>query len=268
LLILLLLGASSENFNFSFIFFTQSFIGSHPDFFGVTWSLAVEEWFYFLFPLLLFFLFKVSKNKNTTLVISISFFLLLPMILRHLKYHDFNFLAEAHYRKTTIFRFDSLMFGVITSVIYSKYNSYWNKYASLTAFLGIGILIMVSTFKKSLLNIPSFENLIFFYLESIPIALLLPFFSKINTLNSKILDKSVVFISKISYSVYLTHGSLVLWFLLRNLEQTEFLLSFRFELQRAILYFLYVSLTLIFSVMLYLFIEKPIMNYRDKVTKS
>lgn len=119
LLILLLLGASSENFNFSFIFFTQSFIGSHPDFFGVTWSLAVEEWFYFLFPLLLFFLFKVSKNKNTTLVISIFFFLLLPMILRHLKYHDFNFLAEAHYRKTTIFRFDSLMFGVITSVIYS-----------------------------------------------------------------------------------------------------------------------------------------------------
>ncbi|HET6992186.1 MAG TPA: acyltransferase, partial [Bacteroidia bacterium] len=62
LLYLLFLHENSVHFSdlFPFIFFVQNFSHPHPEYFGVAWSLSIEEWFYILFP----FTWWISIGRN------------------------------------------------------------------------------------------------------------------------------------------------------------------------------------------------------------
>ncbi|MAS52342.1 MAG: hypothetical protein CMD20_03965 [Flavobacteriales bacterium] len=270
LFILLLTGAKSENFDLRFLIFTQSFSGDHPDFFNPTWSLAVEEWFYTLFPLILFLSLLGIRKLKTSLFLSISIFILVPLALRFFNHFNPDFLEiSSTPRKITIFRFDSMMFGILAAYIYSKHKEFWIEKAKFFTIAGIASLVVIIFVKKysNLYQTEIFENVFVYYFESIPIFFFLPFFSSLKSIKFKKLEKFIVVMSKLSYSIYLVHGSLVLWFILRNLESNNTFIEIRFEFQRVILFILYIVLSIIFSLFLYVFLEKPIMNYRDKITK-
>lgn len=269
LIILLLSGAKQENFDFRFLVFTQSFLEDHPDFFTPTWSLAVEEWFYTLFPLILFLSLLVIRKLRTSLFLSISIFILVPLALRFLNHFNPDLLEiSSTPRKITIFRFDSMMFGILAAYIYSKHREFWIEKAKFFTYAGIASLVVI-IFMKNYSNIYQtkiFENVFVYYFESIPVFFFLPFFSSLKSIRQKKLEKFIVVISKLSYSIYLVHGSVVLWFILKNLESNNSFVEIRFEFQRIILILLYIGLSIIFSFLLYIFLEKPIMNYRDKIT--
>ena len=53
LLLILIPGIRGEGFSWKFFVFLQGFTSRPPTFFPETWSLAIEEWFYFLIPIIL-----------------------------------------------------------------------------------------------------------------------------------------------------------------------------------------------------------------------
>jgi peptidoglycan/LPS O-acetylase OafA/YrhL len=269
LIILLIVNARAENFDLRYLFFSQSLIGKHPDFYTVSWSLAVEEWFYFLFPLVLMVVLFVRKKNNSALLICIGLFIIIPFVLRYFHFIDNEFLPDANIRKTTVFRFDSMMFGIFSAFLYSYYNRFWLKQTKLFTFLGVLSLVVIILLKKywMWMQYPIFEAVYVYYFEAIPVFFFLPFLSALKDFRFTKLKRFIVFISKMSYSIYLVHGSLVLWFILRKLREVESFLEIRFEVQRLILYVLYVVLTILISFLLYVFVEKPVMNFRDRITK-
>src|SRR5258708_3318141 len=57
-------GINLPNELVKYFFFCQNFSTPHPNFYDVSWSLSVEEWFYLSIPLLLFITLKFLPNKK------------------------------------------------------------------------------------------------------------------------------------------------------------------------------------------------------------
>lgn len=92
-----------------FITFTQNLWYPFYDFFWESWSLAVQIWFYLLFPILLFCLCRFMNMKRSLFVVSILF-IILPMIYRVVvsgKYYD-QFWWDVVFRKVVISRIDCI----------------------------------------------------------------------------------------------------------------------------------------------------------------
>jgi peptidoglycan/LPS O-acetylase OafA/YrhL len=261
LILLIILSNDLWNNNFLYFIFCQNLFFNHPDFFGVAWSLSVEEWFYFLFPGLLFLLIKILKNKMDSLFIITILFILLPLALRMFFFNNIDVEIS---KKIVLLRLDSMMYGVFASIIYFHKNELWRKFEKYSILISSLILILLFTknYYLSSNNIKIFT----FNLESLSVMFLLPYLSSVKKFRFQTINKLIVYVSKISFSLYLIHGSLILWLLIRNLENSDFILNFRFEIQRIILYGLYVFLSFGLATLMYLYIEVPILKYRDRIT--
>ena len=163
-----------------------------------TWSLAVEEQFYFVWPLLFIFLNKVTRNKYLIPVMFICLISLLALsvYLANNYSHSAYFLLPA--------RAFELMMGAILAISYHKIpktNQFTNHIMSI-----IGItLIMLPAFLISKQSVfPGFNA----FWPCLGAVLLIA--SGKNTvqpgiINKIISHKSFVFIGLISYSLYLWH---------------------------------------------------------------
>ena len=62
--------------NFYFIHIDQDyFLSNENNFLIHTWSLAIEEQFYFIYPFLYFFIFKYFNKKLRIVIFNINYFL-------------------------------------------------------------------------------------------------------------------------------------------------------------------------------------------------
>ena len=89
---------------------TQNLIAPMPadNFFAVTWSLAVEEWFYLLFGFAAIFLGR-RFGRTRGLAIGLALFLLAPVVFR---------LACEDWRGLVPFRLDEIAYGVLLAVLH------------------------------------------------------------------------------------------------------------------------------------------------------
>src|SRR5689334_11843153 len=115
-----------------FFVFLQNFADPHPRFFPESWSLAVEEWFYIIIPLGLFFLLKTSKNKKRIVISWICFVIIAISVFRIYKtstlhYHELN-TWDQYIRKQVLTRMDSIMYGFL-GAYFSYYRfAFWDKW--------------------------------------------------------------------------------------------------------------------------------------------
>ena len=121
-------------------------------------------------------------------------------------------------------------------------------------FLMFGIIPMNLTIEQN----PFFWNVLYLPITSVAFAFLLPFFSEWKTYANPVLYP-VELISKISYSIYLLHYSVIL-LLLKTFFETSQMSDF----ERHLFTLVYLLITFLSSYLLYRFYEKPIMNWRDK----
>lgn len=267
LLTLIFLQFDKWNYQWSFFIFSHKLIpGSSPGFFAVAWSLAVEEWFYFLFPVLVFFTYKLTKKKSISFLFVTVLFFIIPFMLR-LYYHYFQGLEFWQFRHITTLRLDGIMYGVIAAYSYNSHPKVWEKLKTKSLYLGI---IWIVAF--SLLDIKGVDSNILetfrFSIEAISVLLFLPYLNSLKSLKNSSITKVITFISKTSYSMYLIHANIVLWIFIRFIEEKSFLGGLRFEFQRIILFVIYTFTSLILSWVMYYYLEKPVLKLRDKFTKK
>lgn len=260
------LGFSIENIG-SYFIFLQNFASKSPAFFPESWSLSVEEFTYLLLPLSLFFigLIKVKNKSKAFLFVVVA--LILVFWMNKFYYHSQHTISNLlewnlNLKSVLIYRIDAILMGVLAAWISLNFSEFWKKSKTIFALIGFGFIFFLM-FGILPLNLtieqnPFFWNVLYLPITSIAFAFLLPFFSEWNTYANLVLYP-VELISKISYSIYLLHYSIILQLLKVFMDTSQMSTT-----ERHFFTFIYLTITFLLSYILYRFYEKPIMNWRDK----
>ena len=247
-----------------FIFF-QNFNWPHPHFFDEAWSLSIEEWFYFIVPLLVFIglhLFPSSVKKSVLIVIFVV--IIFTIMLRYYRYLHMSELTieiwAGYFRGTVLTRLDNIVAGVFGAYLAHYHKDFWVIYKNQFLTSGILLLLFTAYIPRLFFMDSSFYwcNLSFIFAE-LGILLCFPFFSQVKTGAGKVY-KFVTYTSLISYSMYLVHGALLLHLIIARihfLQQNSFaILFFRYTIYWITIY--------IFSILQYKYFEQPILSPRNK----
>ena len=97
-----------------FATFRQNLFWPQPDWFAVSWSLAIEEWFYLAFSLTLLAAVRVLGGGRG-LAATLGLFLTAPLALRLVQAPTANWNEFLH--KAVLFRLDAITFGVLAIVL-------------------------------------------------------------------------------------------------------------------------------------------------------
>jgi peptidoglycan/LPS O-acetylase OafA/YrhL len=262
-----------ELYKLPYYIFAQNLWYPHPPFFfGEAWSLAVEEWFYLLLPSGIYLAYLVFKpvNKQRFLFNVLIAFITIFILLRFFNaFHPVNGPdQDSGIRKVVFLRLDALAYGVmIAYFVYFKRAIIDRIRKHLFAFGIIGTICIYYLISNEGLNICNTTNPTlrfisdaFLYLVlPLNFSLLLPYANAVTTISPTSFKRSVQFISRISYSIYLIHYSLVYILFFYRLKIENPLLLFA-------AYLVYWIIVLLLSSFLYKYFEKPLMQQRDKFT--
>ena len=251
-------------FYFKYVFFMQNFASFKHMFFLESWSLAIEEWFYFLFPILFLLSFLSTKKKRLSIIITTCLFVFIPFSLRIIYYFNGIGLddAKAFYRATVLLRLDSIGYGVVGAYIGYYHKEAWLKHKNTLLIFGISFMLFVKIlllFKEP----PLFYSAVLRH-SLLPafVFLCLPFLSVYQPVNRNILHRIITYVSIVAYSMYLVNLTPLLGVVLPLLENKLHLLSHDNYL---LIYAFYWVLTIAGSYILYLFVENPAMRWRDRI---
>ncbi len=200
----------AEPYNLLYFVFLQNFTSPHPNFFPLAWSLSIEEWFYFLFPLWFVLIYWFSINKKNYHLVAILSFLLLIVILRVAVVSINNPEWDDYIKRIVPLRLDALATGVLAGFIHIHFKDWWDRYAK--AFLWSGLVLLAAAsiyflFKRTNVELPGnfFWKTFYFNIVSFAIAFTLPYLTGDKIKRSGLFGKGIVHVSLISYSLYLTH---------------------------------------------------------------
>jgi peptidoglycan/LPS O-acetylase OafA/YrhL len=253
------LTGNAGNFNWKFLFFGQNLTRTHPIAFQEAWSLSVEEWFYLLLPILVYSFHRVIPKKNTTIILTILVLICLPLIGRlTLDYWGYNRL-----RDVVPFRFDSLGMGVAGAYIARRWPDLFFRMRYKLLIIAI-LLTILNTYLLLNATWKINQNPFYYFMEAFSILCFFPYFSNLRKTKFSWFNNIVVFISVISYSLYLTHSTAIRGYLLPwinnllKLNPTDLSINWKLNL------FLYWSLSLLIATLLYKYYEKPMTSLRDR----
>ncbi len=234
------------------------------------WSLAVEEWFYLTLPVVIYLCASICKvrDKGAFLFRVFLGYLLVFVLIRF--FNAFNPLngrdPDVGIRKVVLFRLDAVMYGVLFAHLnYYRPHIFERIKKSL---LLMSMLLFGATFYLCihyqlvfvLLDEPMarFARNAFLYLfMPLALSMCLPYANSVKTIKNTFLSKTVQHISKISYSMYLVHFSLVYKPLLMQFRVNNF--------STALLYYLfYWIVVLVLSSLIYKYFEYPVMGLRER----
>ena len=249
-----------------YFFFVQNFSNYSITIFNESWSLSVEEWTYLLVPVVLFFGWKLFKNNKKYGFLFISIFLIIFFHLLRFNLYLQNSFSDMEtwntaLKSTVIYRIDSIIFGFLIAWLHFYYVAFLKKYSVYFCIIALHLFlfqfVVMNVLGFDIVKTPLYYKVFYFTLTSFTIALGMPIFIYWKISNT-IFVKPIQLISKISYSMYLLHYSIVsvlFKYLLSNLD---------FEVPSFLIIFIYLFTTIFLSYLLYKYYEKPIMDLRNK----
>lgn len=204
-----------------------------------TWSLGVEEQFYFIYPLLLVLFSKISRKKLFAALIIILF----ASFSSNFFYPDKNF----HFFSVSS-RFWQLSLGGLASIftsthLYQRMTSQINMVNTVGNFSFIIVLLILSSILPSALS-GIWLNLT----VTLSVVVLILFASKSFLLNF-LYRKEIVFLGKLSFSIYLWHQLVFVYFRIHSLHDLSI-----YQYGFAIL------ITVLLSAITYYLVESPFRN--------
>lgn len=165
-----------------------------------TWSLAVEEHFYLF---LAFFISYQAKKSPKKIIYNLLIVIIISVCLRLIAV-NYGYL-DATFRQTQ-YRMDSLLFGVILSVVnvYNKELLY--RFASNRLLLNVSFVVLVSTILLTVNN-PYLDRNVGYLVQSVGFTLLILQVLTSNTkLKNNIIYRIIAWIGIYSYGIYLWHS--------------------------------------------------------------
>ncbi len=239
-------------------FFLQNFAWKHPDFFPEAWSLAVEEFFYLLFPVVIYALNKFIKNWEKSFIVTGLAILFFFTAYRIIYVMESDPLWDDGVRKIVLCRLDSIMYGIGLALILDKFGRFINNEKYL--FVGLTILIVsIIIFFGVDRDINIFSKTFLFSITSLGFACCFPYFVNLDRSKFPFVNKFIANFAAWSYSIYLSN--------LLSLSITKIYLEPRMDsdtLSRMILLAFFVLLTVSISICSYRFIETPFLRFRDR----
>jgi peptidoglycan/LPS O-acetylase OafA/YrhL len=252
-----------------FFWFGQAFFYPDPDFFAGAWSLAIEEWFYLLFPLVLFAFAKLFNQRQSALVFTIAFFLVVPALWRAFLPAEVNW--DAGIRRITLPRLDAISYGVLLALAKNYYVSAWK---FLTKLWPLGVIAVCGFFAQFCHHVIAhgyftsdsiFYRVFYFCLLSLSLLLVFPKIAGLMEPGERWSwwKTAVQKMSLWSYSIYLCHPIVIG---LIDMTLKHFGVShIREHIYRLVFSWL---ICLPLSGLIYMLYEKPLMNLRDRPLKS
>lgn len=171
-----------------------------------SWSLAVEEWFYLLFPLL-FFVFPGSVTRR---VLKVALTLaVVPLVLR-IMWFDPSANWDENVRKVVVIRLDAIAYGIL-AVWLSKQFSIWCKaYRGFILSAGfVGICFCTSIYLGAVPASTWVVHTVLFTAVSASFALVVLGAGQYNFSPSAGPAFLINWLSTRSYALYLCHGSII-----------------------------------------------------------
>lgn len=243
-----------------YLVFLQNLAWPIQGLFQVSWSLAVEEWFYLLFPLVVFALNRSGLALKRSFVAAVLFFMVFPFFLRVLESGGKSW--DLQMRMVVVFRLDALMYGVGLALLKDHARWLW-RYAGrcLAAGLlviGLSVFLLWSGVRTDGIPIaPAF----LFSLIPFGVALALPAMEQVPR-PRMFLARPVHRLSEWSYSIYLSHMP-VLFACYELMGQSHLNATGKLAVKVAAL-----VVVLLVSRFLYLYYELPLTHLRPASTNN
>jgi peptidoglycan/LPS O-acetylase OafA/YrhL len=190
----------SYNAVFASLWFGQNFLARDSNFFSVSWSLCIEEWFYVIFPILLLMGNLIGIKKQKLLLLAAIFLILFSVTIRYLLHSQESVVGL---RAITLARLDAIVYGVISAYLSTEVVKEKSLHI-ISLLLGMIGLFMSMLFLK---RTETLHELYLLILAPLSCALILPGLTHLSFSNSIFLPlkKMIENISLWSYSIYLCH---------------------------------------------------------------
>jgi peptidoglycan/LPS O-acetylase OafA/YrhL len=243
--------------------FLQNFLAPTPQFFELSWSLAVEEWFYLLYPLALLGGAACGLRARHAVMVATVGFVIVPMLLRLLLIHpdQVTDLAAAT-RIPVIFRLDSLMYGVGVAIVMRRAPLLWSAIAKLFPIWALLFVLLqwLCITRIDMLLAHTATRTLLFSVFSILAALLIP--GAVHaTLPRGGIGRFMLLTSKLSYSIYLSH---ILVIVVLNSWIAQWAQRSAESMPWYYLYAAYGGATYAVAALTYHWIELPFLRWRDR----
>lgn len=212
---------------------------------GHFWSLAVEEHFYLIWPLVIYLVYKYSKNFIKHIYITLAIIIFLALFTRFLL-----LLSDLEVNVLTFARIDQLAFGGVLALLEKNKSKYFSpKFAKICIFLGIMwvvICFVSNDFMSNLIKHYAF-GILFFGI------ILYSIFTKSKLIIFILNNRVIQYLGKISYGIYVWH----MIFIVLGFHKNEELDILNIAIG--------ISFTLILSALSYHFLELPFLKMKERM---
>lgn len=251
-------------------FLQTFFFPARPLPFSVSWSLAVEEWYYILIPILLFLSVLFVKRQKVSFSMVVGLVIFGSLLLRVMYVVNWNSVWGPDIRTATVLRFDSIVFGLLGSLVFNWCPSIWNGRKRLLFFVGLASLIVNLYYLQTTDKDASFycRTLQFTVVPaSILLCMLLIHAIRVQDSFFKLAIESL---SLWSYSLYLSH-----MIVLRGLEKVKAVVAGAIKRILNVdfgvvvdmgAFFLFFIVSLALSAAVFRYFEMPVTRLRDRFT--
>lgn len=232
--------------------------GSHW-FFPASYSLSIEEWFYFLVPiafLITGWIFIGRANRFALLIVCLVTAMAL-YYLRTVFWNSYPIQWDAMWRKATIARLDACVYGVLMALAFHKWKELLLKGRIVLMVAGLA-MYFVTQYCKYLLPDSYATFVLYFSLIPTSFALMIPFFYGMRIPKRKNILVTITAISVTSYAVYLFHLS----------PFNEIAALFKEGASLIVvcgIVAMYLVVTATWSWLWYRYVETPIVKLRDRI---
>lgn len=245
--------------------FTQNFYASEWDpyfFYPEGWSLSVEEWFYLSMPIFCLLILFCFKNKMNVSLLVISFYIVVPLVLRLYAYHHGEILDliawNRDVRRLVIYRLDSIGWGLLMAWIFVFNYSLWDELRKWT-WLSFTLLILVILLAQPSFIQVSYLSTFYFSLFAFSLSLLMPSLELLKSKSKKII-RFITYTSLFSYSIYLLNRT----FIYRGLFMPYKSLFDSSIAHAVFFYIIFYLLVFVVAAVFYFLLERPLIKLRDR----